>query len=175
MIADQCLCIDIVRDGGLESRYTKTLQLLHAQEALIAALKAKLQIESARAQTAVQERSALIQTLVTIRQDRAVGMVQVEGKRQEGLLAQERETKARTTGTKVKCWSCSKTGHYGRDSRDNWSRDQGKGKSKKQRQVEQCRKQQLIDRIKFRVVDDSKRTDTVGIRRTSRSIGDRQH
>ena len=45
----------------------------------VAALKAQLQIESARAQTAEQERSALIQTLVTTRQERAGGMVDTKG------------------------------------------------------------------------------------------------
>ena len=45
----------------------------------VAALKGQLQIESARAQTAEQERSALIQTLVTTRQERAGGMVDTKG------------------------------------------------------------------------------------------------
>ena len=38
-----------------------------------------MQIESARAQTAEQERSASIQTLVTIRQKRAGGMIETKG------------------------------------------------------------------------------------------------
>ena len=42
-------------------------------------MEAQLQIESARAQTAEQERSALIQTLVTTRQERAGGMVETRG------------------------------------------------------------------------------------------------
>ena len=57
----------------------EALQQLQLQGALIAALEAQLKIESARAQTAEQERSALIQTLVTIRQDRAGGMVETKG------------------------------------------------------------------------------------------------
>ena len=44
-----------------------------------ATLETQLQIESARARTAEQERSALIPTLVTIRQERAGGMVETEG------------------------------------------------------------------------------------------------
>ena len=57
----------------------ETLQQLQLLGARIAALEAQLQIESARAQTAEQERSALIQTLVTTRQERAGGMVETRG------------------------------------------------------------------------------------------------
>ena len=56
-----------------------TFQQLQVQGARIAALEAQLQIESARAQTAEKERSALIQTLVTIRQERAGGIVETKG------------------------------------------------------------------------------------------------
>ena len=56
----------------------EALQQLQAQGARIAALETQLLIESARAQTAEQERSALIQTLVTIRQERAGGMVETK-------------------------------------------------------------------------------------------------
>ena len=52
------------------------LQVLGAR---IAALQTQLQIESARAQTAEQERSALIHTLVTTRQDRGNSMVDTKG------------------------------------------------------------------------------------------------
>ena len=72
-----------------EEQVHETLQLLQAHEALIAALKAQLQIESAP------------------RSRRWHG--QVERKRQEGVCWLGKgllETKARTTGTKVKCWSC---------------------------------------------------------------------
>ena len=76
----------------------EALQRLQAQEARIAALEAQLQIESARAQTAEQERSALIQTLVPIHQDRAGGMVKSKRKRQEGVCySGKRETKTKTT------------------------------------------------------------------------------
>ena len=51
------------------------LQQIQVLTVRIAALEAQLQIESPRAQTAEQERSALIQTLVTTRQERAGGMV----------------------------------------------------------------------------------------------------
>ena len=57
----------------------EALQQLQQQGARIAALDAQLQIESTRAQTAEQERSALIQTLVSIRQERAGGMVETKG------------------------------------------------------------------------------------------------
>ena len=56
-----------------------TAEQMQAQGARIAALETQLQIESARAQTTEQERSALIQTLVTIRQERAGGMVETIG------------------------------------------------------------------------------------------------
>ena len=52
------------------------LQVLGAR---IAALETQLQIESARAQTAEQERSALIHTLVTTRQDRGNSVVDTKG------------------------------------------------------------------------------------------------
>ena len=54
----------------------EALQQLQAQ---IVALETQLQIESARAQTAEQERSALIQTLETTRQERAGGMFETKG------------------------------------------------------------------------------------------------
>ena len=47
--------------------------------ARIITLETQLQIESDRAQTAEQERSALIQTLVMTRQERAGGMVDTKG------------------------------------------------------------------------------------------------
>ena len=57
----------------------EALQQIQMLTVRMAALEAQLQIESARAQTAEQERSALIQTLVTGRQDRAGGMVDPKG------------------------------------------------------------------------------------------------
>ena len=57
----------------------EALQQLQAQEARIAALETQLQIESARAQTAEQERSALIQTLGAMRTDRGGALVDTKG------------------------------------------------------------------------------------------------
>ena len=57
----------------------EALQQIQMLTVRMAALEAQLQIESARAQTAEQERSALIQTLVTGRQERAGGMVDTKG------------------------------------------------------------------------------------------------
>ena len=57
----------------------ETLQQLPAQGARIAALETQLRIESARARTAEQERSALIQTLGAMRTDRDGTMVDVKG------------------------------------------------------------------------------------------------
>ena len=53
----------------------EALQQLQVQGARIAALEAQLHIESARAQRAEQERSALIQTLGAMRTDRGGTMV----------------------------------------------------------------------------------------------------
>ena len=57
----------------------EALQQLQVLGARTTALEAQLQIESARAQTAEQERSALIQTLVTTRQERGGGKVETKG------------------------------------------------------------------------------------------------
>ena len=57
----------------------EALQQLQVQVARIAALETQLQIESARAQTAEQERTALIQTLASTRQERAGGTVEMKG------------------------------------------------------------------------------------------------
>ena len=54
-------------------------QQLQALGARVTTLETTLQIESVRAQTAEQERSALILTLVTTRQYRAGGMVETKG------------------------------------------------------------------------------------------------
>ena len=68
----------IVREMATAEQMQESLRQLQAQAARTAALETQLQIESARAQTPVQERSALIQTLVTICQERAEGMVEMK-------------------------------------------------------------------------------------------------
>ena len=57
----------------------EALQQIQILTARVTTLETQLQFESARAQTAEQERSALIQTLVTTRQERAGGMVDPKG------------------------------------------------------------------------------------------------
>ena len=74
-----CERLQTVREMATAEQMQESLQHLQAQAARIAAQETQLQIESAPAQTAVQERSALIQTLVTIRQERAEGMVETKG------------------------------------------------------------------------------------------------
>ena len=59
----------------------EALQQNQMLTARVTTLETQLQFESARAQTAEQERSALIQTLVTTRQERAGGMVDTKGDR----------------------------------------------------------------------------------------------
>ena len=89
------------------------------------AMEIQLQIESARAQTAEQERSALIQTLVT-----TLCKSSGKGKRRKGPPASGKRNRSQDHRNNVKCWSCARTGHCSRDCRDNWSRDQSKGKGK---------------------------------------------
>ena len=94
------------------------------QEALgagarIAAPETQLQIEQTRATTAEQERSALIQTLLTTL---SKGSRKGKGKRYEG----------QNHMSNAKCWNCGKSGHYGRDCKEMWwSEEQptGKGRS----------------------------------------------
>ena len=75
MVAEQCLCIDSENVLATAEQMQEALQQLQVQGARIAALEAQLHIESARAQTAEQERSALIQTLGAMRTDRGGTMV----------------------------------------------------------------------------------------------------
>ena len=75
MVAEQCLCIDSENVLATAEQMQEALQQLQVQGARIAALEAQLYIESARAQTAEQERSALIQTLGAMRTDRGGTMV----------------------------------------------------------------------------------------------------
>ena len=67
--SERSLCerLQTVREMATAEQMQESLQQLQAQAARIASLETQLQIESARGQTAVPERSALIQTLVTIR------------------------------------------------------------------------------------------------------------
>ena len=76
----------IVREMVTAEQMQESLQQPQAQAARIVALETQLQLESARAQTPVQERSALIQTLVTIRQERAEVMVEMKGISQPFIL-----------------------------------------------------------------------------------------
>ena len=96
----------------------EALQQLQAQGARIAALETQLQIEQTRATTAEQERSALIQTLVTtLSRDSRKG----KGKRY----------KAQNHMSNVKCWKCGKAGHYWRDCREMWwSEEKATGKGR---------------------------------------------
>ena len=57
----------------------EALQQIQVLGARVAALEAQLQIESARAQKAEQESSALIQSLAAIRQDRGGAMADTKG------------------------------------------------------------------------------------------------
>ena len=86
--------------------------------ARIAALETQLQIEQTRATTAEQERSALIQTLVTTL---SKGSRKGKGNRCEG----------QNHMSNVKCWNCGKSGHYWRDCREMWwSEEKATGKGR---------------------------------------------
>ena len=75
------MCIDSENVMATAEQMQEALQQLQAQGARIAALETQLQIESARAQTAEQERSALIQTLGAMRTDRGPRHGRCEGDR----------------------------------------------------------------------------------------------
>ena len=79
VVAELCLCIDSENVMATAEQVQEALQQLEAQRARIAALETQLHIESARAQTAEQERSALIQTLGVMRTDRGGAMVDSKG------------------------------------------------------------------------------------------------
>ena len=70
------MCIDSENVMATAEQMKEALQQLQAQGT---ALETQLRFESARAQTAEQERSALIQTLGTIRTDRGSSMVDTKG------------------------------------------------------------------------------------------------
>ena len=61
VVAEQCLCIDTRNVMATAEQMQEAFQQLQAQGARIASLETQLQIESARAQTAEQERNTLIQ------------------------------------------------------------------------------------------------------------------
>ena len=62
-----------------QEQVQEALQRLQAQEAHITTLEMQVQIEHTRAQPAELERSSLIQTLATMRQDRGGNMVDTKG------------------------------------------------------------------------------------------------
>ena len=80
------MCIDSENVMATAEQTQEALQQLQAQGARIAALETQLQIESARAQPAEQERSALIHTLGAMRTDRGGAMVDTKGIGQPFLL-----------------------------------------------------------------------------------------
>ena len=88
-------------------------------------LEIQLQIESARAQTAEQERSALIQTLMT-----TLSKSSGKGKGRKGSSGSGKRNRGQDHRNNVKCCSCGRTGHYGRDCRDNWSEKKATGKGR---------------------------------------------
>ena len=85
------------RSWQLRSKCRRHFNNFSRRGAGIVALETQLQIESARAQTAEKERSALIQTLVTIRQERAGGMVESTGISQPFTLKGHRAVPSHST------------------------------------------------------------------------------
>ena len=85
----------------------EALQQLQAQGAHIAALETQLQIEQTRATTAEEERSALVQTLVTTL---SKGSRKGKSKRYKG----------QNHMSNVKCWNCGRSRHFWRDCREMW-------------------------------------------------------
>ena len=79
LVAEQVLVHRSENVMATAEQMQDALQQLQVLGASIAALEALLQIESARAQTAQQERSALIQSLAAMRQERAGGLVETKG------------------------------------------------------------------------------------------------
>ena len=87
--------------------------------ASVAALETQLHIEQTKAKTAEQERSALIQTLVTTL---SKGSRKGKGKRYKG----------QNHMSNVKCWNCGKSGHCWRDCREMWwSEEKATGRAQK--------------------------------------------
>ena len=73
------MCIDSENVMATAEQMQEALQQIHMLGARVAALGTQLQIESARGQKAEQERSALIQPLAAIRQDRGGAMADTKG------------------------------------------------------------------------------------------------
>ena len=74
------------KEMAIAEQMQEALQQLQVLGARIAALETQLQLESARAQTAEQERSGFIQTLGAMRTDRGGTMVDTKGIGQPFLL-----------------------------------------------------------------------------------------
>ena len=89
----------------------EALQQLQAQGARIAALETQLRIDSVRAQTAEQERSTLIQTLVTT-------LSKGSEKGKKGSSGSGKGSKGQNNTSNVKCWNCGKSGHYWCDCKE---------------------------------------------------------
>ena len=80
------LCIDSENAMATAEQMQEALQQLQVLGARIAALETQLQLDSARAQTAERERSALTQTLGAMRTDRGGAMVDTTGIGQPFML-----------------------------------------------------------------------------------------
>ena len=72
-------CASTVKEMATAEQVQEALQQLQVLPARIAALETQLQFESARAQQAEQERSALIQALGAMRTNRGDAMVDTKG------------------------------------------------------------------------------------------------
>ena len=105
------LRINVEKIMATAEQVQEALQQLLAQGARIAELETQLQIESARAQTAEHEKSALIQTLVTIRQERAGSMVETKGIGQHFTLKGGTEQDFGEWTHKVRTFMLAKFGH----------------------------------------------------------------
>ena len=129
VVVEQCLCeyleeqrrqVGSCKSGHKErtsatkataEQMQEALQQLQAQGARIAALETQLRVESARAQTAEQERSTLIQTLVTT-------LSKFQERASEAHLALERAARVRTTRATSSAGTAEKSGHCWRDCKE---------------------------------------------------------
>ena len=96
-----------------QEQVQEALQRLQVLEARIVALETQLQNERAGAQTAELERSALIQTLVSMRQDRGGAMFDTKGISQQKELqkTQLRKSISKKRRFYLDCHACFPT-HY---------------------------------------------------------------